>query len=103
MKRWRSRKYLERVCELPSVISGRSPCDAHHAIGHGLGGMGLRAGDQMAFPLTRDEHDSLHRMGWKLWEKLHGSQLDHAAATRIKLDCEVDEDGEAVYSDGDCY
>lgn len=104
MNRWRNKSYLIRITQLPSAISGRTPCDAHHTIGHGLGGMGLRSGDQMAFPLTRDEHTELHRIGWKKWEEKHGCQLNHARATRITLNCPVDESGEDIvyYDGGDC-
>ncbi len=58
--------------------------DAHHIIGHGQGGMGLKASDMFAFPLTRMEHDELHRKGWKTWEERYGSQWRFVAETLHK-------------------
>lgn len=35
----------------------------------------------MTIPLTREEHTNGHAIGWKTWEKLHGSQLEYVART----------------------
>lgn len=76
----RNPAYLTWVKGQPSVVSGRTPCDAHHPKGHGLGGT-VKCSDYFAIPLTREEHDAFHAMGWQSWEELHGSQLEHAART----------------------
>lgn len=69
------------VKTLPSAVSKMPADDAHHIIGHGQGGMGLKASDLFVFPLTRGEHDELHRHGWKAWEKIYGSQWRFVAET----------------------
>ena len=79
-KPWRNQKYLDWVKQQPSVISGRPSDDAHHIKGHGFSGT-VKAPDWMTIPLTRDEHDDLHRIGWREWEMLYGSQLEHVART----------------------
>jgi hypothetical protein len=79
--RVRNKKYLSWVRSQPSVISGQYPCDPHHLIGHGQGGMGLKASDLLAFPLTRIEHTLLHQHGWKTWEEKHGTQWRFACET----------------------
>jgi len=79
--RLKSKKYLNFVRTLPCVITGQYGVDAHHMIGHGQGGMGLKASDYFAFPLCRELHDELHRHGWVLWEQEHGSQWSYVAQT----------------------
>lgn len=81
MRPFRSKKYLAWVRKQPSAISGRPADDAHHIIGHGLGGMGTKPSDLLTFPLTRDEHMELHHIGWLAWEEKHGSQWRYAAET----------------------
>lgn len=81
MKPWRDPAYLRWVKSLPSAISQRPADDPHHLIGHGMGGMGTKAPDWCAFPLTRDEHDELHRIGWRAWEEQYGSQWRYVAQT----------------------
>lgn len=43
----------------------RTPCDAHHLQVKSERGMGKRASDKWAVPLTRDEHMELHTIGSK--------------------------------------
>jgi len=79
----RSKKYLEFVRSLPSVISGREGCVAHHIISAGLGGsMGDKASDLHTFPLTAEEHADLHRdVG--TWEMLNWEQSYYVLKTQI--------------------
>lgn len=56
-----SEAHLKLIRQLPSCISGRTPCDPHHL--RIDTGMGLRALDRWTVPLTRDEHDHLHSVG----------------------------------------
>ena len=79
--RVRDKKYLSWVRQQPSVISQQYNCAAHHIIGHGQGGMGLKASDLFAFPLTHLEHMELHQHGYKAWEEIHGSQWRYIAET----------------------
>jgi hypothetical protein len=81
VKPFRSRKYLDWVKSLPSVISGMPADDPHHLIGHGYGVMGSKVSDLWTFPLTRGEHSELHNIGWKEWEEIHGSQWKFVAET----------------------
>lgn len=80
-KRWRSTAYLRWVKTLPCVVSGAPADDPHHVVGHGVRGLGLKAPDWAVIPLTRHEHERLHRMGWKEWEARHGSQWYYVAQT----------------------
>ena len=79
--RSKDRKYLDWVKRQPSVISGLPADDPHHVVGHGFGGMGIKAGDYFSFPLTRQEHTMLHDMGYESWEKRYGSQVIYALKT----------------------
>jgi len=76
----RSKSYLAWVRKQPSVISGRCPCDAHHIIAHGAGGMGTKPPDLFTFPLTRDEHAGIHH-DTQEWERRHGQQWRFVALT----------------------
>ena len=57
------RAHLAMIRTLPSCISGRQPCDPHHLRVKGERGVGLKATDKWAVPLTRDEHDEVHKVG----------------------------------------
>jgi hypothetical protein len=59
-KAYRSAKYLRWVKTLPCVMCGAPADDAHHAIGLGLGGMGMTAPDGMAMPVCRGHHTEIH-------------------------------------------
>jgi hypothetical protein len=54
--------HLKFIRTLPSCISGRSPCVAHHLLNvPGRRGVAMKADDMWAIPLTAEEHDQLHR------------------------------------------
>jgi hypothetical protein len=57
----RNKKYLKWVKTLPSCISGRPSDDPHHIIGVGRGKMGGTDCDLFAMPVTRDEHQLIHK------------------------------------------
>ena len=78
--KWRNKNYTDWVKSQPSCISGRPADDPHHIKGHGFGGS-VKAPDWATIPLTRDEHDLLHNVGWRRWEEVNGSQLEHVART----------------------
>jgi hypothetical protein len=67
-----SKDHLELVRQLPSCVSGvAGPCDPHHLrSGPALAerGVGMRATDRWVVPLTRAEHDELHRISSRLEE-----------------------------------
>ena len=56
-----SDEHLKRIRQCQSCISGRTPCDAHHLRIKGERGVGLKATDKWTVPLTREEHQELHR------------------------------------------
>ena len=66
----RDPEYLAWIRTLPSVISGRTPCDACHTGEDG--GMATKASDASCVPMTRDEHQEYHRIGKRAFERLHG-------------------------------
>lgn len=58
--------HLANIRKLPSCISGRKPCEAHHLRCAGGRGVSLKAEDRWAVPLTPDEHvPGVHRVGSK--------------------------------------
>lgn len=70
-----SKEYLEAIKSLPSCVSGRSPCDPHHLRMVAERGVGMRATDRWALPLTRAEHWGVHSIGSSLevqWFKVRG-------------------------------
>lgn len=77
-------QYLARVRALPCVVTHREGCEAHHIIGHGQGGMGMKASDYYTFPLSHESHQELHRDP-KAWEEINGSQWMHVAQTLTRL------------------
>lgn len=85
---WRSEKYLNFVRSLPSVISGRTPCVAHHLVGHGLKGKGGKVSDMLTFPLVEDEHTraagALHVLGSAAWEDRHDDQRIYVLQTIVE-------------------
>lgn len=56
----RDPNYLKFIRSLPSAVSGRYGCDAAHCGPHGIG---TKASDLSAIPLTRTEHRELHSLG----------------------------------------
>ena len=77
---YRNKKYIKYVASLPSCISGRPADDAHHIKGRGYGGT-TKCSDLYTIPLTREEHDELHRQGWVEWEARYGDQRDFVLET----------------------
>jgi hypothetical protein len=62
----RDAKHLANVRKLPSCISWREPCEAHHLKAGPAKlerGIGLRSGDNWAVPLTTQEHWALEQYG----------------------------------------
>lgn len=96
-----SARHLVAIRKLPSCISGRKPCDAHHLQVPAERGVGMRATDRWAVPLTHDEHMDLHTFGSRLereWfanrgiddpygmaRELWAYSDDHAAMCRVMV------------------
>jgi hypothetical protein len=86
----RDEKYLAWVRTLPSVVSGRTGCVAHHITGHGLKAVGGKVCDYMTIPLLHDEHDAqgneraFHRIGTKQWEATFDDQRIYVMQTLIQ-------------------
>ena len=57
------KKHLENIRKLPSCLSGRTPCHAHHLRLTGERGVGMKATDRWAIPLTPEEHRDVHTVG----------------------------------------
>lgn len=55
--------HLTLIRQLPSCLSGKKPCDPHHLRVSNERGIGLKATDRWAVPLTRDEHEECHLVG----------------------------------------
>jgi len=53
-------KYLAWIRKQPCVITGRTPCEAHHTQ---TGGMGMKGSDYSALPLHHAEHQRCHQGG----------------------------------------
>jgi hypothetical protein len=84
MKPFRSKRYTDWVKSLPSVVSGRPADDPHHIKCPGFGGT-AKCSDLFTIPLTRDEHDEFHRIGWKSWEEKYAIDQRVAAMRTIEL------------------
>jgi len=61
--------YLADIKQQPSCVSGKK-AEPHHLITVGAGGS-----DYCAVPLTRPEHNEIHRDGLKEFEKNHKINL----------------------------
>ena len=59
-------EYLRKIRSLPSCLSGESSCEAHHLRISAERGVGMKATDKWALPLTTHEHQECHRVGGKL-------------------------------------
>jgi hypothetical protein len=64
-----SKKHLANIRKLPSCLSGRTPCEPHHLRLAEERGVGLKATDRWAIPLTHEEHMEVHMIGSKLEEQ----------------------------------
>lgn len=85
-RRIRDPQHLAWIRTLPSVISGRAPCEACH-IRYGdptyrkkRTGMGQRPDDAWCLPMTSDEHRSQHDANEAAWWKDRG--IDPLAVAR---------------------
>ena len=69
-------KYLAWVRKQPCVITGRTPCEAHHTE---TGGMGMKGSDYSALPLYHTEHAICHQIGTGRFWRIDIKQLiiDH--------------------------
>jgi hypothetical protein len=70
-----SDEHRRNVAKLPSCISGKRPCDPHHLRIKAERGVGMKATDKWCVPLTRDEHDEVHKVGSRKeasWFKTRG-------------------------------
>lgn len=56
-------KHLTKIRKLQSCVSGQRPCEAHHLRIKEERGVGLKATDKWAVPLTPDEHREVHKVG----------------------------------------
>lgn len=64
-----SKEHLALIRQLPSCISGMSPSDPHHLRSGEASkerGTSLKATDRWAIPLTRTEHENVHKVGSKM-------------------------------------
>ena len=60
--------YLAKIRKLPSCISWQMPCEAHHLRSGPAArerGVGRKATDKWALPLTPEEHSQCHHYGSK--------------------------------------
>lgn len=76
----RDPNYLKFIRSLPSAVSGRYGCDACHSGPHGIG---TKASDLSAIPLTRKEHREFDKNQRAFCEK-HGIDLPALIA---RLNC----------------
>jgi len=69
--------YLRWVRKQPCVITGKTPCEAHHTE---TGGMGMKGSDYSALPLYHTEHKRCHQQGVVKFWVIHNIQnliIDH--------------------------
>lgn len=78
--------HLANIRKLPSIISGKTPCDPHHLKIKKERGVGLKATDQWALPLTRSEHCDVEKLGSRReleWFRKMGMENPYAAAKAL--------------------
>jgi len=68
-KSYMDKKHLANIRMLPSCVSLRTPCEAHHLRIKDERGVGMKATDRWAVPLTRDEHWLIHEIGSRMEEQ----------------------------------
>lgn len=64
-----SATHLANIRKLPSCVSGKRGCEAHHLCGGPAAterGVSRKASDRWAVPLTHEEHMDLHTFGSRL-------------------------------------
>ena len=68
--------YLRFIRKQPCVITGRTPCEAHHTQ---TGGIGMKGSDYSALPLHHSEHQRCHQVGSETFWRYDVKQLiiDH--------------------------
>lgn len=84
--RWESPGYLDYIRTLPCVLTGEPADHAHHLIGTGgMSGMGLKAPDWAAMPVTFEAHARIHNsselqaMQWEWIARTLGRALEDGA------------------------
>ena len=63
-------KHLANIRLLASCVSGMTPCEAHHLRWSAERGIGMKATDRWAVPLTMEEHRELHATTSAKYEEL---------------------------------
>ncbi len=72
-----SQERAKWIARHPSVVSGRTPCVNAHVR---TGGVGRKADAKWIVPLTFWEHNEIHNLGQKTFERKYGIDLLAAAA-----------------------
>ena len=81
-----SKAHLALIRKLPSCISGKRPCDPHHLRVKEERATGRKATDRWAVPLTRLEHDEVHKVGSRgevAWFKRNGIENPYDLANSL--------------------
>jgi len=58
----RNEAYLRAVCEMPCILTEKTPTEAAH-IRYGFFSKDMKPGDDLVFPLSPDLHRRQHTMG----------------------------------------
>ena len=62
--RLKSKKYINWVKSLPCCVCGTDQeITAHHLIGHGTKGTGIKSDDRLTMPMCFEHHHQLHHYG----------------------------------------
>jgi hypothetical protein len=81
-----NKPHMRLLHTLTCSVTGARCDEVHHPKGLAWGcGMGMKAPDETAIPLSKRVHDEFHRGGVKSWEAKYGSHLQHLQKTRQKL------------------
>lgn len=94
-----SPEHLGNIRKLPSCVSGKHPCEAHHLRIKSERGVGLRATDKWAVPLTWDEHLEVHKVGSRKedgWFKARGIANVYELASALWFNRGLPEEMERV-------
>ena len=82
----RDKRHLKFISTLPCVVTGSNEVQASH-IRSGMGGMGLKSGDNCVLPLNWEVHQRQHAMGSEaaFWAKYGGIEKAKELANALWL------------------
>jgi len=90
MKRWRSKKHLMKLAEMPCMFCGLDPCgEPHHIRSKTNGGMGMKPSDYFTITTCHRCHSRIHHEGEGPFFAEYGLTIEEVIETAQGLCSEV--------------